>query len=147
MKSKLQRTDRNRGAPKNAGLRHHHGEPNSGIKGLIEGIRQNGVMFCPDVLSQLGSMFIRAGMSGTKASFRQCLCALVNGKANGGPVNACRGHEPWLVGERGPEIMVPDSSLPRSGQLNEASRAAMSRYSGIILWVAAVLKPFISNQK
>ena len=102
---------------------------NSGIKGLIEGTKDWGDILS-DVLSQLGSMLLRAGIGGfgtpgQAGSGSGLLGAIFNGKADGGPV---RGNQPYLVGERGPELMVPNSS--GTVLTNSQTRDVMDRWNG-----------------
>ena len=81
-----------------------------GIEGLIKGTATWGDMLS-NILSQLGSMFISAGIGGIgtpgqAGSGSGLFGALFNGKAKGGPISA---GNPYLVGEQGPEIVVPSS--------------------------------------
>ena len=89
----------------------------SGIEGLIDGTKEWGDVLS-DVLGQLGSMFIQAGFSAMGAGLK------IPGFAEGGrpPVG-----EVSIVGEKGPELFVPDSAgtvIP-----NNQMHAAMQRYS------------------
>ena len=82
----------------------------SGIQGLINGTKDWGDVLS-SILSQLGGMFIRAGIGGigtpgTAGSGSGILGAIFNGKAKGGPINSGM---PYLVGEQGPEIVVPST--------------------------------------
>ena len=105
------------------------GELTSGIEGLIKGTATWGDMLS-NILSQLGSMFISAGIGGLgtpgqAGSGSGLLGAIFNGKAKGGPINA---NSPYLVGEEGPELIVPSSGgtvIP-----NDYFSAAASALSG-----------------
>ena len=81
----------------------------SAIDGLIDGTADwNNIL--RDTLSQLGSFFLNFGLNALAgpAGSGGILSFLGFGtRANGGPVNA---NEPYIVGERGPELFMPSSS-------------------------------------
>ena len=84
------------------------------ISGLIDGTKEWGDVLS-DIAGQLGKMFLNAGFSG--------LGSLL-GFANGGrPPTG----EVSVVGERGPELFVPDS--PGRVVPNNESKAALAQYS------------------
>ena len=76
------------------------------IDGLIDGTADwNSIL--KDTLSQLGSFFLNLGLNqlAGPAGSGGILSFLGFGtRANGGPVNA---NEPYVVGERGPELFIP----------------------------------------
>ena len=90
----------------------------SGIQGLIDGTKEWSDILS-NVLSQLGSMFLNVGFNMLGANIG------IPGFADGGrpPTNM-----PSIVGERGPELFVPDSA--GTVLSNEDSRAVMNRWSG-----------------
>ena len=93
----------------------------SGIQGLINGTKEWGDVLS-DVLGQLGSMFLQAGFNGLgKGLFPK-------GFADGGrPPTG----EVSVVGERGPELFVPDQAgtvIPNDAF--DAATAALSRSGG-----------------
>ena len=99
-----------------------------GIEGLIKGTESlNDVL--SDVLGQLGSMFINAGISGLAGPgglFGKQ--GLPGYRAEGGPISA---GSPYIVGEEGPELVVPQSSgtvIPNDAF--SAATAALSRGGG-----------------
>ena len=72
----------------------------SGIKGLIDGTKQlNDVL--SDVLSNLGDLFLNAAFSSLGAGLK------IPGFADGGRPEP---NKPSIVGERGPELFIPDSA-------------------------------------
>lgn len=79
------------------------------IDGLIDGTADwNSIL--RDTLSQLGSFFLNLGLNqlAGPAGSGGILSFLGFGtRANGGPVNA---NQPYIVGERGPELFMPSSS-------------------------------------
>ena len=92
----------------------------TGIEGLIKGTKDLGDALqeiASGILADIGKQLLNFGV-------KSALGSLLPGFADGGrpPVG-----EVSLVGERGPELFVPDSS----GTIlsNEQSKAAMSRYS------------------
>ena len=72
------------------------------------------------ILGQLGSMFLNAGTKGLGNALFSGLGFADGGRPPVGQVS--------VVGERGPELFVPDTAGTVIS--NEASRAAMGRYSG-----------------
>ena len=92
------------------------GELTGAIEGLVKGTADWGDVLS-SILSQLGSMFLNAGVNGLGN-------ALFPPKASGGVVEP---NKPYLVGERGPEIMMPSSA----GRVvsNADTRAALDRYT------------------
>ena len=80
--------------------------PTSGIQGLIDGTKEWGDVL-GDIASQLGSMFLQLGFNGLGSAMG----------IKGLPGFADGGRPPMgqvsLVGERGPELFVPDSSWNR----------------------------------
>jgi hypothetical protein len=94
------------------------GELTGAIEGLVKGTADWGDVLS-SILSQLGGMFLNAGVSGLGT-------ALFPGFADGGrpPVN-----QPSIVGERGPELWIPDSA---GTVVNNAdTRAALDRYTTV----------------
>ena len=89
----------------------------SGIQGLIDGTKDWGDVLS-DIASQLGSMLLNFGFKMLGGSLG------IPGFADGGrpPIG-----EVSLVGERGPELFIPDQ--PGRIVSNEQSKAAMSMYS------------------
>ena len=89
------------------------GELTNSIKGLIDGTKEWGDVLS-DIAGQLGKMFLNAGFNGLGGML---------GFADGGrpPMGQVS-----VVGERGPELFVPDSP----GQIvnSEQSKAAMASY-------------------
>jgi hypothetical protein len=89
------------------------GELTNSIEGLIDGTKEWGDVLS-DIAGQLGKMFLNAGFNGLGS---------LMGFADGGrpPMNQVS-----VVGERGPELFVPDSP----GQIvnHEQSKAAMASY-------------------
>ena len=85
-----------------------------------------------DTLKQIGMIFIRAGINGLAGSDGQGFFSFLTGtlgknppgKALGGPVDKGR---PYVIGEQGPELFIPESS----GQVitNQNMVSAMNRYS------------------
>jgi hypothetical protein len=90
------------------------GELTNSISGLIDGTKEWGDVLS-DIAGQLGKMFLNAGFNG--------LGSLL-GFADGGrpPMNQVS-----VVGERGPELFVPDS--PGQIMTNGQSRAQMDQFS------------------
>ena len=90
------------------------------IDGLISGTADwNNIL--RDTLSQLGSLFLNAGLNqlAGPAGSGGILSFLGFGtRANGGPVNA---NQPYIVGERGPELFMP--SISGSITSNESLQA------------------------
>jgi len=94
------------------------GELTGAIEGLVKGTADWGDVLS-SILSQLGSMFLNAGVNGLGTAIG------IPGFADGGRprVNA-----PSIVGERGPELFVPDTA---GTVVNNAdTRATLDRYSG-----------------
>jgi hypothetical protein len=87
----------------------------NGIKGLIDGTKEWSDVLS-DVLGQLGQMFLNAGFKGLGTG--------LFGFAEGGrpPTN-----RPSVVGERGPELFIPDS--PGTVLSNQDSKSALSSYT------------------
>jgi hypothetical protein len=81
-----------------------------GLRGMLRGfvnvIRQ---MLAQIISQQLLVAFfsVFAGGTGFFANFAKTAIASIEGRARGGPVSAGR---PYIVGERGPELFVPNSS-------------------------------------
>ena len=85
-----------------------------------------------DTLKQIGRLFIRAGISGLAGDDGIGIFSILagsftgkpSGKALGGPVDKNR---PYIIGEQGPELFIPESS----GQVitNQNMVSAMNRYS------------------
>ena len=96
------------------------GELTSSIEGLIDGTKEWGDVLS-DIAGQLGKMFLNAGFN---ALGGQIGIPGMGGKAAGGGVNQ---NTPYLVGENGPEMFVPQAS----GRVvnNTDSKMAMERYS------------------
>ena len=99
-----------------------------GIEGLIKGTESlNDVL--SDVLGQLGSMFINAGISGLAGPGGAFGAKGLPGyRAEGGPISA---GSPYIVGEEGPELVIPQSSgtvIPNDAF--DAATAALSRGGG-----------------
>jgi hypothetical protein len=94
------------------------------IDGLIDGTADwNNIL--RDTLSQLGSFFLNLGLNqlAGPAGSGGILSFLGFGtRANGGPVNA---NQPYIVGERGPELFMPSSN----GMVmsNAETRTALNR--------------------
>ena len=93
------------------------GELTGAIEGLIKGTSDWGDVLS-SILGQLGSMFLNAGVNGLGAGIG------IPGFADGGrpTVNA-----PSVVGERGPELFVPDTA--GTVVSNPDTRAALDRYT------------------
>jgi len=103
------------------------------IDGLIDGTADwNNIL--RDTLSQLGSFFLNLGLNQLAGPMGSpgILSFLGFGtkeRANGGPVNA---NEPYIVGERGPELFIPfqqgniTSNEELKAQMREASSAPMA---------------------
>ena len=87
------------------------------IQGLIDGTKEWGDVLS-DIASQLGSMFLQAGFSALGGGLG------IPGFAEGGrpPMG-----EVSVVGERGPELFIPDS--PGRVVPNNESKAALAQYS------------------
>jgi hypothetical protein len=87
------------------------------ISGLIDGTKEWGDVLS-DIAGQLGKMFLNAGFSALGGGLG------IPGFASGGrpPTN-----EVSMVGERGPELWIPDS--PGRVVSNEQSKAALGMYS------------------
>ena len=92
----------------------------SGIEGLINGTKEWGDVLA-DIAKQLGSMLMNAGF---KALGGGLGIPGMGPKAAGGGVS---GNTPYLVGENGPEMFVPQAA----GRVvnNNDSKMAMDRYS------------------
>ena len=95
------------------------GELTGAIEGLVKGTADWGDVLS-NILSQLGSMFLNAGTQGLGNALFPGL-----GFADGGrpPVD-----RPSIVGERGPELFVPDTA--GTVVSNADTRATLDRYSG-----------------
>jgi len=93
------------------------GNLTSGIQGLIDGTKEWGDILS-DILGQLGSMFLNAGFNGLGTALK------IPGFAAGGRPEV---GQVSLVGERGPELFVPDQ--PGTVLSNSQSQDALSRYS------------------
>ena len=99
----------------------------TGIEGLITGTKDLGESLqeiASGVLADLGKQLLSFGV-------KTGLQALTGGtgfeslfRADGGPVSANR---PYIVGERGPELLIPQTS--GTVLSNEDSRAALAKYS------------------
>ena len=93
----------------------------SGIQGLIDGTKEWGDVLS-DILGQLGQMFLNAGFNGLGKGLK------IPGYADGGrPPTG----EVSVVGERGPELFVPDQAgtvIPNDAF--DAATAALSRSGG-----------------
>ena len=93
----------------------------SGIQGLIDGTKEWGDVLS-DILGQLGSMFLNAGFNGLGKGLK------IPGYADGGrPTTG----EVSVIGERGPELFVPDQAgtvIPNDAF--DAATAALSRGGG-----------------
>lgn len=83
------------------------------FEGLIDGSKSVKEVIA-DLLKQLGSMMLNnafkallSGGLGGGGGFLGGLAGLFGFRANGGPVSA---NSPYIVGERGPELMVPSTS-------------------------------------
>ena len=94
------------------------GSLTSGIQGLIDGTKEWGDVLS-DIASQLGSMFLNAAFSSLGAGLK------IPGFAEGGRPEANRLS---IVGERGPELFVPDApgTVLTNDQAFDAARGAMS---------------------
>ena len=98
----------------------------SAIDGLISGTADlNSIL--TGVLKQLGSLFLTAGLNqlAGPAGSGGILSFLGFGtRANGGPVNA---NQPYIVGERGPELFVPfqQGSITSNEAMQQASMAQL----------------------
>jgi tape measure domain-containing protein len=96
------------------------------IDGLIDGTADwNNIL--RDTLSQLGSFFLNFGLNqlAGPAGSGGILSFLGFGtRANGGPVNA---NQPYIVGERGPELFVPfqQGSITSNEAMQQASMAQL----------------------
>jgi len=96
------------------------------IDGLIDGTADwNNIL--RDTLSQLGSFFLNLGLNqlAGPAGSGGILSFLGFGtRANGGPVNA---NQPYIVGERGPELFVPfqQGSITSNEAMQQASMAQL----------------------
>ena len=90
----------------------------SGIQGLIDGTKEWGDVL-GDIASQLGSMFLQAGFNGLGSALK------IPGYAEGGRPAVSR---PAIVGERGPELFVPDSAgtVISNDDIFAATRSALS---------------------
>ena len=81
-----------------------------------------------NLLGTIGRALISAGIGGIgtigQAGSGSGLLGQIFNRENGGPVSA---NQPYIVGERGPEFFVPNTSGSITN--NEQSKAAMSRYS------------------
>ena len=78
------------------------------IDGLIDGTADwNSIL--QDTLKQLGGFLIKFGLNALAGSDGIGILSFLGfgTRANGGPVNA---NEPYIVGERGPELFMPSSS-------------------------------------
>jgi len=78
------------------------------IDGLIDGTADwNSIL--QDTLKQLGSFFLNLGLNQLAGGDGIGILSFLGfgTRANGGPVNA---NEPYIVGERGPELFMPSSS-------------------------------------
>lgn len=90
------------------------GNLTSGIQGLIDGTKEWGDILS-NILGQLGSMFLNAGFNGLGVGL-----GILPARAAGGPVT---GQQPYMVGEQGPELFVPNNS----GQI--INNEALQRYN------------------
>ena len=90
----------------------------SGIQGLIDGTKEWGDVLS-DIAGQLGKMFLNAGFSALGQGLKIPGMFADGGRPPTGEVS--------IVGERGPELFVPD----QAGTVisNEQSRAAMGQYN------------------
>lgn len=98
-----------------------------GIKGLIDGTKSlNDVL--SDMLSKLADVFLNIAMGQLSGGVSNLINDLIQPRAMGGPVNA---GEPYLVGEQGPELMVPgqSGSVVPNDAFSAAARA-LSRGGG-----------------
>ena len=88
------------------------------IQGLIKGTTEWGDVLS-SILSQLGSMFLQAGFNGLGSALK------IPGYAEGGRPAVSR---PAIVGERGPELFVPDSAgtVISNDDIFAATRSALS---------------------
>ena len=80
-----------------------------------------------NLLGQIGRLLIQFGLSTLGGNDGRGLFSFLSGnlfRAEGGPVNAGR---PYIVGEKGPELMVPSSS--GSVVDTQTTAAALSRFS------------------
>jgi len=96
------------------------------IDGLIDGTADwNNIL--RDTLSQLGSFFLNLGLNqlaGPSNSGNILNFLGFGTRANGGPVNA---NQPYIVGERGPELFVPfqQGSITSNEAMQQASMAQL----------------------
>ena len=98
-----------------------------GIKGLIDGTKSlNDVL--SDMLSKLADVFLNIAMNQLSGGITNLLSPKPAPRALGGPVNA---GEPYLVGEEGPELMIPgySGSVVPNDAFSAAARA-LSRGGG-----------------
>ena len=88
------------------------------IQGLIKGTTEWGDVLS-SILSQLGSMFLQAGFNGLGSALK------IPGYADGGRPAVSK---PAIVGERGPELFVPDSAgtVVSNDDIFAATRSALS---------------------
>jgi len=93
------------------------GELTNSIEGLIDGTKEWGDVLS-DILGQLGKMFLNAGFNGLGTALK------IPGYADGGKPSV---GQISVVGERGPELFVPDSA--GTVLSNTQSREALSNYS------------------
>ena len=96
------------------------GQLTNSIEGLINGTKEWGDVLA-DIAGQLGKMFLNAGFSALGGGLG---IPGMGGKAAGGGVT---GNTPYLVGENGPEMFVPQAA----GRVvnNTDSKMALDRYS------------------
>ena len=106
------------------------GELTDSIGGLIDGTKEWGDVLS-DIAGQLGKMFLNAGFSGLGS---------ILGFADGGrpPMGQVS-----VVGERGPELFVPDSA--GTVLSNDQSKAALANYSGGNASTAMAMAPMAAN--
>ena len=98
------------------------------VKGLIDGTKSlNDVM--SDMLGKLADLFLNMAFSQLGGGMGNLFTDLLKPRAMGGPVNA---GQPYLVGEQGPELVVPAASgnVISSDAFADATRALASGGSG-----------------
>ena len=111
------------------------------IGGLIDGTAQlNDIL--SDVSKQVGSLLLNAGLNALAGPVGSggILSFLGFGtRANGGPVNA---NEPYIIGERGPELFIPFQSgrVASNGETDAIMSSAFQRNGSVSL-------PFTRNSE